>query len=294
VSIRVRFWGVRGSIPTPGPATARYGGDTSCIEIRIADHVLICDGGTGLRKLGLDLLERGDGPITAHLFFSHSHWDHIQGFPFFNPAFLPTTTLYVYYAEPGQTRLRELLSGQMDTSYFPVQFSDLGAKIEHRAIPPSGYDLEGIAIRSMQLEHPGTSFGFAFEHGTAKVVYATDNEIDLTLPDADRVEADLDAPRAIQQDLLDFVRGATLLIGDGQYTEQEYPDKRGWGHSRVTTLVDVALQAEVKQLAVYHHDPMHDDEDVEAIVAACRQRVTRLGGTLGVFAAREGMELKLD
>jgi phosphoribosyl 1,2-cyclic phosphodiesterase len=288
----VTFWGTRGSIPTPGPSTQRFGGDTSCVELRVGDTVLVCDAGTGLRKLGAELMARSS-PVVVHLFLSHSHWDHIQGFPFFAPVSVPTTTLYVHCVEGGQERVRELLSDQMKPDYFPVKFSDLGAQIERRDLAPGPNPVDDVTVRAMQLEHPGTSFGFAFEHGGAKVVYATDNEIDLQFPDPDAVQKDLEAPRPIPEAMLEFVRGADLLIADGQYTDEQYPEKIGWGHSRATTLVDLAVGAGVKQLAVYHHDPMQSDELVDAKVETCRQRAERLGGKLEIFGAREGFELKV-
>jgi phosphoribosyl 1,2-cyclic phosphodiesterase len=145
----------------------------------------------------------------------------------------------------------------------------------------------------MRLEHPGTSFGFAFEHEGVKVVYATDNEIDLTFPDPDQVQKDLEPPRPVPEALVDFVRGADLLIADGQYTDEEYSEKIGWGHARATTLVDLAVRADVKQLAIFHHDPMQSDELVEAKVETCRARAERLGGRLQIFGAREGFELQI-
>lgn len=288
----VTFWGTRGSIPTPGPSTQKFGGDTSCVELRVGDTVLVCDAGTGLRKLGAELMARSS-PVVVHLFLSHSHWDHIQGFPFFTPVYVPSTVLYVHCVAGGQERVRELLSGQMKSDYFPVDFADLGAQIERRDLAPGPNAIDDVTVRAMQLEHPGTSFGFAFEHEGAKVVYATDNEIDLRFPDPEAVQNDLEAPRPIPDAMLDFVRGADLLIADGQYTEEEYPEKIGWGHSRATTLVDLAIQADVKQLAIYHHDPMQSDELVEAKIEVCRQRSQRLGGKVEIFGAREGFELKV-
>lgn len=294
MTISVTFWGTRGSIPTPGPSTRKYGGDTSCVELRIGDTVLICDAGTGLRKLGAELLRRSS-PVVAHLFLSHPHWDHIQGFPFFTPAYVPTTTLYVYCVSGGQERLRELLSGQMQPDYFPVRFSDLGARIERRDLHSGANQVEGVRVSTIPLHHPGTSFGFAFEHDGAKVVYATDNEIDQTFPDPAKVQDDLDAPRPIPAALVEFVRDADLLIADGQYTDEEYPAKAGWGHARATTLVDLAIAADVKQLAIYHHDPQHDDAQVDAMVENCRRRAERLGGAgLQIFGAREGFELRIE
>jgi phosphoribosyl 1,2-cyclic phosphodiesterase len=289
----VTFWGTRGSIPTPGASTQKFGGDTSCVELRVGDTVLICDAGTGLRKLGVELMRRSS-PLVAHLFLSHPHWDHIQGFPFFAPVYTPTTLLHVHCVADGQERLRDLLSGQMEGDYFPVQFSDLGARIEQQDLVPGPNQVDGVTVRAMRLEHPGTSLGFAFEHEGAKVVYATDNEIDLTFPDPDQVQKDLEAPRPVPEALVDFVRGADLLIADGQYTDEEYPQKIGWGHARATTLVDLAVRAAVKQLAIFHHDPMQSDELVEAKVETCLARAKRLGGKLEIFGAREGFELRID
>jgi len=289
----VTFWGTRGSIPTPGPSTKRFGGDTSCVELRAGETVLVCDAGTGLRKLGAELLRRSS-PVVVHLFLSHPHWDHIQGFPFFTPAYVPTTVMNVYCVAGGQERLRDLLSGQMQPDYFPIRFSDLGAKIERRDLQLGANDVDGVRVTTMPLTHPGTSFGFAFEYEGAKVVYATDNEIDLTFEHPERVQDDLDAPRPIPEALVEFVRDADLLIADGQYTDEEYPTKIGWGHARATTLVDLAITAGVKKLAIFHHDPLHDDARVDSIVESCCERAMRLGGDgLRIFGAREGFELRI-
>lgn len=294
MSAFVRFWGTRGSIPTPGHGTRVYGGNTSCVELRFGDVLVICDGGTGLRELGLDLLDRvGDQALEAHLFFSHTHWDHIQGFPFFGPAYRPSTRLHVWDVEPGDDRVYRLLCGQMRHDYFPVSFADLGAEIESRHFQAHRTSLDGVAVTAHVQEHPGTSFGFAFEHDGKKIVYATDNELDRLLVDGKAALERPDARRLCPPAVVDFVSGAELLIADGQYTDDEYVAKRGWGHARASTLVDLALQAGVKQLAIFHHDPAHSDADVDRIVRSCRQRAERLGGELVVFAAREGVELKV-
>jgi len=291
----VRFWGTRGSIPTPGRTTHKYGGNTSCVEIRIDDTLFICDGGTGLRELGLDLARRPQQPVVAHFLFSHMHWDHIQGFPFFVPAYGPQNTCFIYGTSHGDTRFHKLLSGQMRSDYFPVDFSDLNANILAVDLGTGTCDIDGVTVRCFDQQHPGGSYAYSFEKGGYKVVYSTDNEIDLTLADPEGVQQNLEAVRPIPRALVDFVRGADLLIADGQYTDEEYFPKRiGWGHPRATTAVDLAVQAGVKQLAVYHHDPMQSDGDVEAKIAACRHRAHRMHSQTFVFAAREGLELKLD
>ncbi len=292
----VRFWGTRGSIPTPGKAAHRYGGNTSCVEIRVDDTLFICDGGSGLRELGTDLLARAKGqPITAHFLFSHMHWDHIQGFPFFTPVYIPANKFFIYGAHTGDTRFHRLLSGQMSSSYFPVDFSELRGTIVAADLGDDGERLiEGTLVRCLSLHHPGGCYAYRFERDGRSVVYATDNEIDQTLPDPDSVIANPAAPREIPADLVKFCEGADVLISDSQYTDDEYPTRIGWGHPRASTAVDLAVQAGVKQLALYHHDPMHSDHDVERKIANCRARVQRLGGDVFIFGAREGLEIRVD
>ena len=290
----VRFWGTRGSIPTPGRNTYRYGGNTSCVEVRVDDALFILDGGTGLRELGGDLLRRSSEPINAHLFFSHMHWDHIQGFPFFVPAYLPQNTFSIYGPSLGDRRFHKLLSGQMHSDYFPVDFSELHSSILASDLGPERWStIEGVTVRCFDQRHPGGSYAYSLEKDGKRVVYATDNEIDLTLADAELTLRDLAMPRKVPLELVNFCRGADLLIADGQYSDLEYPKKIGWGHSRATTVADLAMQADVKQLAIYHHDPLHTDGEVDGIIDQCRDRALRFGSELFVFAAREGLTLKL-
>ena len=287
--IFVKFWGVRGSIPTPGPSTRRYGGNTSCYEIRIGDILIICDAGTGIRPLGLDLLKRSPNAIEGHMFLSHAHWDHIQGFPFFLPAYEESTKLFVYGLSTGDDRPHDLLSGQMQTDYFPVSFRDLGGQV----IPSYLENFEGqigdITVRALEQIHPGASHAYSFEHDGRRVVYMTDNEIDQALPEI----KDDDQLRPIPQQMVDFVQGADLLIADGQYTEDEYLKKVGWGHARATTVTDLAIAGNVKRLAITHHDPMQSDQEVDAKIAVCRERVKTLSGNVEVFGAREGLEIRI-
>ena len=292
----VKFWGVRGSIPTPGHRTQRYGGNTPCVEIRAGDTLLVVDGGTGLRELGLDLHSRfGARPLTLHLFFSHPHWDHIQGFPFFTPAYLPTTTVHVYGAAAGGKTIHELLGGQMQSRYFPVAFSDLGGKVVSDDLDlKRPTTVGGVKVSALSLIHPEGCVGLAFEHDGHKVVYMTDNEIDRGLPDALAVAKDLKKLRRIPEAMVDFCRNADLLIADGQYTDEEYAKKVGWGHPRASTTVDLAVRAAVKLLAITHHDPMHSDTELDALMASCAKRARDHGSSVEVFGAREGVELKID
>lgn len=291
MSMFVRFWGVRGSIPTPGPRTRRYGGNTSCVELRHNDTLLVCDAGTGLRELGVHLgRKHGDTPLTVHLFLSHPHWDHIQGFPFFGPAYRPNVTVFVYCPE-GDDRNYRLLSGQMQDAYFPVGFSDLGARIVPKWFEGDTVVIDGVEVKHFSQRHPGGSLGFRFDTGQQSVVYATDAELDSMLTG---VQVHSPSLRRLPGELVDVLRGADLLIGDSQYFDDEYEKKVGWGHPRATTLVDLAAQAGVRRLALYHHDPMHSDREVDAKVMLCLERAKQLGSDLEIFGAREGIELKLE
>jgi phosphoribosyl 1,2-cyclic phosphodiesterase len=288
--IYVNFWGTRGSIPTPGDRTRKYGGNTSCVEIRRGSHLFICDAGSGIRELGADLLTRGNGPITGHLLFSHMHWDHIQGFPFFGPADVKGNRFLIYGIRKGDDRFFELLSGQMKSDYFPIGFGALRADIVADHLDDGRREIGEMFVESFPLNHPGGSLGYAFSHGGRKIVYATDNEIQT---DPDPTGADSPGPRRmVNTALVDFVRNADLLIADGQFTDAEYATKKGWGHTSCLTAVDLALAANVRQLAIFHHDPSHADRFVDDLIESCRSRVSRLGGNLIVFAAREGMELE--
>lgn len=288
----VKFWGTRGSIPTPGHKTRRYGGNTSCVEIRIDDRLFICDGGTGLRELGVDLSSRADR-LEAHLFFSHTHWDHIQGFPFFTPAYSPKSELHVYDVKQNDDRVQRLLLGQMHSEYFPVSFNDLGSTIRFSHLSDGEKSIDGVVVKYFEQVHPGRSFAYSFQKDGRKVVYATDSELDQHIENRSSADRDPALQRRLPKDVVAFVAGADLLIADGQYTDDEYPKKIGWGHPRASTVVDLAVQAGVKQLALYHHDPMHSDAFVDDVVLRCRKRASAAGSHLVVFGAREGLELKL-
>jgi phosphoribosyl 1,2-cyclic phosphodiesterase len=293
MSFFVRFWGIRGSIPTPGHVTKKYGGNTSCVEIRSDDSLFICDGGTGLRELGADLMTRGKKTITGHFFYSHTHWDHIQGFPFFTPAYIPSNTFHVYGTAEGDRRTYELLSGQMRSDYFPVDFGELRSNIVASHLDGGHREIDGVAVSFYEQHHPGRSWAYSFVRDGFKIVYATDNEIDLTFPRPEAVLKEPDAPRPIPEAFRKFCHGADLLIADGQYFDDEYEKKVGWGHPRATTVIDLALQSECKQVAIFHHDPMHGDGDVDRKIALCKERAARVNSQLLVFGAREGLELRI-
>ncbi len=294
MSLFVKFWGVRGSIPVPGITTRRYGGNTACVEVRSARSRFVLDAGTGIRELGIAMAAEA-GPQRVHLLISHAHWDHIQGFPFFSPAYEARSQIHVYGVEPGDDRMHRLLSGQMHSSYFPVQFSDLAGAIVAADLSGGQCTIDDVDVRALPVFHPGGCLSFRLSQGTSSVVYATDNELDQVLVNPELAAGTSGGPlRRLPDALVDFAAGASLLIADGQYTDLGYTNHRGWGHSRATTAVDFAVQAGVPKLAIFHHDPMQTDAEVEEKIDACRQRVVELDAQLEVFAAREGVELRLD
>jgi len=288
----VTFWGTRGSIPTPGSSTRVYGGNTPCVEVRFGDTLFICDAGSGIRELGNDLLARNAPPDELHLLITHTHWDHIQGFPFFAPAYLKESKIRVYGNEPGDESRHRLLSGQMSSSYFPVGFGELKAEIIDDQFSEGSKDVNGTRVKCFPLNHPGGCFGYTFENDGTKIVYLTDNEIENR---PDEVKADPSEEtelRTVPQDLIEACRNADLLIADAQYTDDEYAAKRGWGHTSCLTVTDLALKAEAKKLALFHHDPATTDSSVDARVEMCAERAVSFDSPLFIFGAREGVTLK--
>jgi phosphoribosyl 1,2-cyclic phosphodiesterase len=293
--MRVTFWGTRGSIATPGPATVGYGGNTSCVEVRCGEHVLIFDAGTGIRPLGTRLAAEFAGrPLTVHLFVSHTHWDHIQGFPFFLPAYSPATTIHVYGAAQARP-LEKVLRGQMDPDYFPVALGDLSSTIHVHEFRGRPFAIGDTTVTGMYLNHPGMTVGYRVARAGTSVVYATDNEpYRHTLEHlGQRALPGRHFGRQLDAELIEFVAGADLYIGEAQYTDEEYPAKIGWGHSALSATVEVALAARVRRLALFHHDPMHGDEVVSLMVERARALIAERGGTLECFAAREGQVVEI-
>jgi phosphoribosyl 1,2-cyclic phosphodiesterase len=288
----LKFWGTRGSIPTPGNRTKRYGGNTLCVEIRVGEHIIICDAGSGIRELGASLMTRGLSPIVVHLLLTHSHWDHIQGFPFFVPAYVLGSQCYIYGKIEGEDRFYKLLSGQMVSDYFPVQFADLRAHVTSKFLTDGHGEIGPVKIKTYELQHPGGCIGYSFQYENTKIVYATDNEIDCVLKNPKALRAHHGELRIAPDCMVGFMQDADLLISDSQYTDEEHKTKVGWGHPSCITAVDLAVQAHAKRLALFHHDPSHSDADVEQMVDACRRRAHHLKSSVEVFAAREGVEFK--
>jgi phosphoribosyl 1,2-cyclic phosphodiesterase len=290
--VQVRFWGTRGSIAAPGPTTVQYGGNTSCVEMRTAaDELFIFDSGTGIRELGRDLATPGRGAARGHILLSHTHWDHIQGFPFFWPAFVEGNEFTIYAARDLDRDLESVLAGQMEYSYFPVRLADMHATVRFRDLDEGEFTIGGARVRVLYLNHTNLTLGYRVEADGAAMVYATDSE------PHDRGLRALDQPSAEwpiherDRAFVEFIRGADLLIHDAQYVADEFPQKIGWGHSAVEHAVDFAVAGQVKRLVLFHHDPTRTDEAVTALLERARARAARQGAPLEVLAAAEGLVL---
>lgn len=292
MAVFVKFWGTRGSIPTPSSWTRVYGGNTACVEVRFDETVFICDAGSGIRELGKDLAARNPRPKVLHLFITHTHWDHIQGFPFFSPAYLPDTEIRIYGESAANNNPYRLLSGQMSSDYFPVSFRDLGARVIPDSLDEGTKLIDGVTVRSFPLNHPGGCVGYVFEKNGCKIVYATDNELEIQPGDKFPDFANQGGLRRMPEALVETVLDADLLIADAQYDEKEYATRRNWGHSSCYSATDLAIKAGAKSLALFHHDPEGTDESIDAKIHTCMRRAEMFGGTLAIFGAREGVELK--
>jgi phosphoribosyl 1,2-cyclic phosphodiesterase len=290
MSLSLRFWGTRGSIPSPGPSTVRYGGNTPCLELRTAEGwLIILDAGTGIRELGRTLLEGApNGSIDGDIFLTHAHWDHIQGIPFFAPLFRKGNRFTIWGSRSLQTSIDRVVRDQMSPVVFPVSFEELQARIDFQELAEerrmgNGYEVSAIAVR-----HPGGALGYRFSSGNGEggaLVYISDNELST--------EARYEDPPAWRAKLLDFTRGASVLVHDTMYTAEEYRSFIGWGHSTHEQAVDLALEAGVKRLVLFHHRHERSDEEVDRCVENCRAVVARRGGALQVLAAAEGMTMQV-
>ncbi|MDR0641264.1 MAG: MBL fold metallo-hydrolase [Treponema sp.] len=298
-----RFWGVRGSIPTPGPATVVYGGNTACLEIRAGKRLLIVDLGTGVKPLGDWLLanELKEHPVEADIFITHTHWDHIMGFPMFGPVFVPGTKLKMWgsVSYDGDS-LEKIIGVQLSYRYWPVRLDELSAHIEYEEIKQGSMDLGGgLRLLTKYMNHPILCLGYRFEYEGKSIVTAFDTEpfynIFPTNKDdpAYNEEAAREGEQVAEsenQQILDFIRGADILIYDSHYTEEEYKSHIGWGHSSYQTAIDNALKTGVKKLICFHHEPRRTDEELAALEAEFRQRYA--SEPLEIIIAREGMTVE--
>lgn len=291
-SFRFKFWGVRGSIPTPGPGTVYYGGNTSCIEVRAGDEIIILDAGTGIRPLGQSLVEEfKEKPLNITLLISHTHWDHIQGFPFFLPAYNASNKLRILGYEGARAGLATTFAGQMESPYFPIALQQMPGHIVINELKELKFALGKVNVQACFLNHPGICVGYRLSTPAGSMAYLPDNE-----PYGHRHSSPEGAPEktpVLERELMDFIDGVDALILDSQYDSQEYEKHVSWGHGCVRDSVALAMKANVKKLFLFHHDPNHDDDRVREMLAAGREMVAQAGGKLEVEAAREGEEVAI-
>ncbi len=277
------FWGTRGSIPSPGPATVRYGGNTPCVEVRAPDgSLVILDAGTGIRALGDALARRGGAaPVSGDIFLSHAHWDHIQGLPFFAPLYESGNRFRIWVAAAAAPEVESAVRAQMSAGVFPVRFDDVEATMEFRALDGS-HDAPAYTIDTLAVRHPGGALGFRLRapgDSAPRLVYVPDNELAATTPG----DAADDWPRS----LAEFARGAGVLVHDATFTADEYETHRGWGHSRFDDAFTLARDADVRRLVLFHHSPGRSDDALDAELA----RLRRADPPFEILAATEGMAL---
>jgi phosphoribosyl 1,2-cyclic phosphodiesterase len=275
---RLKFWGVRGSIPTPGGSTVRYGGNTSCVEVRHGGHLVILDAGTGLRGLGKALLaEFKNRPLNLTLLVTHTHWDHIQGLPFFAPIYNPRCRLRILGAPGTRDGLVSALTGQMESTYFPVPLAEVPGNIEIQEVADFNFSIGPVQVRAQRSHHPGLCFGYRLSSPDGAIVFFPDSE-----------------PRGGEDgEMREFIRGADVLILDSQYAAAEYQNHIGWGHGCLEASVALALNAGVRRLCLFHHDPDHDDKIIDAFVRHARRLAAKAKSKMKVDAAKEGMTIQL-
>ncbi len=306
--MKVKFWGVRGTVPCPGPGTAKYGGNSACIELRTGDtdRVIIIDAGSGIRDLGNNLVRNHmhNGPLDIMLFLTHTHWDHIMGFPFFTPIYIPETRMKVYGPVTFEDDpLESVVGGQMKYRYFPVNVGELASDIDYiRLKEDPAIDLgDGLVLKTKILNHSITVLGYRFEYRGKVLCTCYDCEpyrnlfvTDPQHPEYDEAMAEEGRLVADEQNVMleEFFSGADLLIHDSQYTEREYECKVGWGHSPIEYAVASATRAGVKKLALFHHDPDRSDEQLDALAELYCQPGTF--ADTEIFFARENMVIDLE
>jgi phosphoribosyl 1,2-cyclic phosphodiesterase len=295
----IRFWGVRGSLPTPGRKTVRYGGNTPCVEVRLPkNNLVIFDAGTGIKDLGDTLIAKGES-VTGFIAISHPHWDHIQGFPFFKPAFISGNELTLIGPRSKNATLRAAIASQMNKVYFPIQLSELKAKIHFVQIKEQTVQLYDATLTSLFVNHPAFALGYRLTMGGKSVVYISDNEpfdreVAKSLRNVDKhiVDKYLAERGDPNRRVAEFARGADILIHDTTYTPEEYVSHVGWGHSHYLFALSLAEQAGVKKLVLFHHDPSHDDDKIDEILDKCRHEIKNRRHHFECVAAAERMEME--
>lgn len=277
----IRSWGARGSIPVSGPEFVKYGGDTTCLELRSkGGTVIVVDAGSGIRRLANQLLSEG---ILQYTFlFTHAHWDHILGFPFFKPLYSEQARIVIHGCNLHQGDMERLLSRTMDAPYFPVPFSQIKASIEYADVCFTSQSIDTIKVTSIPLSHPNMGLGYGFEEDSRRFVFLTDNEI-----------SHIHRGGRPREDYVAFARGADLLFHDSEYLPGEYEQKRTWGHSHYLDSLELALEAGVARFGLYHHNQDRPDAEVDRMVEHCRDIVRERGSDMECFGVTQDFEITL-
>ncbi|MDX8407149.1 MAG: MBL fold metallo-hydrolase [Mariprofundaceae bacterium] len=292
--MKLKFWGVRGSIPSPGPDTMRYGGNTTCLEIRTDDgQLIILDAGTGIFPLSQTLL--AGMPIRAHIFNTHSHWDHIQGLPFFIPLFVPgnEVTIYGAYDPITHNSIEEILSVQLQYRFFPIRESELNAAIDYRSLRDGEtVSIGDVRVTPVMMNHPVVNFGYRIDCRGKSLFFTGDHEpsYNIYAPEDDEFAMFASLVDQKNGDILEKIRGVDVLVADSSYTTGEYPAKQGWGHGTFESCMQMAEAAAVQQLYLTHHEPTRSDEALESVFhEALGQRKFDIGE---IDLAREGLDIE--
>jgi phosphoribosyl 1,2-cyclic phosphodiesterase len=287
--MRIRFWGTRGSLPKPGPDTLRFGGNTSCVEIETGTgSLVIIDSGTGIHGLGQQLTARAGSPLRGSILISHTHWDHIQGLPFFAPLFEARNEWDIYAPKGVGRSIQDTLAGQMQYAYFPVRLDQMGATIRYHELIEGEFEIGDATVKTRYMNHTAVTLGFRLEADGAAVVYASDHE-----PFQRRLASGEGRIEGQDRGHCEFLHQADLVVHDGQFTFAEYRDKIGWGHSTMEYAVAVCQAAGAARLALTHHDPLRKDTDLSRIIDDIRSRKSGSKPALEIFGAAEGQELEL-
>ena len=306
--MRVKFWGVRGSLPVPGRKTERYGGNTSCVEVRSESGTrVVVDAGTGIRKLGKELVaETEAGKSEVHLLISHTHWDHIQGLPFFSPLYQKGNRLCVYARKRDDLHLRAVFASQTDDPYFPIPFEEAKADIAFRELPDSAqFEISDVKVACARLNHPYIATAYRLTVDGASVVYVSDTApfSDILFedqfiaqppgPGAELPAADLQKLARMREGIVRLCEGADLVVYDTMFTPEDYKRIPHFGHSRPSDALQICREAGARQLALFHHAPERSDAEVDAILADTKATAKRQGIELDIVAAHEGLDLAL-
>ncbi|MCS7228456.1 MAG: MBL fold metallo-hydrolase [Candidatus Kryptonium sp.] len=298
--MKLKIWGCRGSIPTPGKDTVRYGGNTPCVELKLNDNdLIILDSGTGIKNLGNYLIRKGES-IKAYIMITHPHWDHIQGFPFFKPLFISGNEFTIVGSGARTKTLEQIVADQMDRVYFPVRLSELKATIKFLQVGEEEFKIYDATVQTIYVNHPGFTLGYRITYDNKTIVYISDNEPfdrEITpylfnwekevVEKFDKISGDPN------KRIFEFVKGADLLIHDTTYTPEEYVEKVGWGHSHYLFTLRVAHEGGVKRLLLFHHDHTHTDNMIDEIYEHCKNEVKKKKYKFDLLVASEGMEIKI-